>query len=79
MEITNPEEQILYLDATCELKKDDGNLMLWLVQDDIVKSIDVTNLGKTLEYPLNEFKEGNIFVRLQINNVKNVESKIYIK
>lgn len=53
--------------------------MLWLVQGDTVKAIDITNLSKVLEYPLNEFKEGKIFARLQISNVKNVKSEIIIE
>lgn len=79
MEITNPEEQVLYLDATCELKEEDGNLILWLVQGDTTKSVDITKLSETLEYPLDEFKEGKIFVRVQINNVKNVKVKASIE
>ena len=79
MDITNPDEQVLYLEATCDITKEGGNLMLWIVQGDTVKSIDVTNLGEVLEYPLNEFEKGEVFVRLQINNVKNVKSNIIIE
>ena len=79
MDITNPEEEVLYLDVSCDVKEDGGNLMLWLVQGDTVRSIDITNLSGVLQYPLNEFKEGKIFVRLQINNVKNVKSEIIIE
>ncbi len=79
MEINNPQEEILYADTYCETIPEGANLMLWLVQDDIVKSVDVTNLSQTLEYSLSEFKEGKIYVRLQINGVKDIKSKIYIK
>ena len=79
MNITNPKNEVLYINTSCDIKEEGGNLMLWLVQEDTTKSIDVTNLSETLEYPLNEFKSGKIFVRLQINGVKNVKSKITIE
>lgn len=52
---------------------------MWLVQGDIAKSIDVTNLSEPLEYPLDEFKNGKIHVRLQINGVENTVSEIKIQ
>lgn len=58
---------------------DGATLVLWLVQGEVAKSVDVTNLSGPLEYPLNEFENGRIFVRLQINGVENTVSEIYIR
>ena len=41
--------------------------------------MDITNLTEPLEYPLHEFKEGTIHVRLQINGVEHTVSEIYIQ
>ena len=56
-----------------------ATLVLWLVQGDTAQSVDVTNLSEPLEYPLHEFENGKIHVRLQINGVENTVSKIYIE
>lgn len=53
--------------------------VLWLVQGEVVKSVDVTNLSEPLEYPLNDFENGEIHVRLQINGVEDTVSEIYVK
>lgn len=79
MTITRAEDQILYADISCGTVPDEATLVLWLVQEDVVKSIDVTNLTGPLEYPLNEFENGKIHIRLQINGVKNTVSEIYIQ
>ncbi len=79
MTIADADTQLLYADISCGTIPDGSTLILWLVQKDTVKSIDVTNLTGPLEYPLNEFKNGNIYVRLQINGVKNTVSEIYIQ
>ena len=50
-----------------------------LVQADVTKFVDVTNLSEPLKYPLDEFENGKIYVRLQINGVENTVSEIYIK
>ena len=42
-------------------------------------SYDVTNLSEPLEYSLNEFENGKVHVRLQINGVENTVSEIYIQ
>ena len=52
---------------------------MWLVQGEVVKSVDVTNLSEPLEYPLNDFENGEIHVRLQINGVEDTISEIYVK
>ncbi len=44
-----------------------------------MKSVDVTNLSEPLEYPLNEFENGEVHVRLQINGVEDTVAEIYVK
>ena len=79
MTITDADVQLLYADISCGTVPDGATLVLWLVQGDTVKSIDVTNLSQLLEYPLNEFENGKVHVRLQINGVENTVSEIYIQ
>lgn len=79
MQIKNARTDLLYADISCSTIPDGASLTLWLVQGDVSKSIDVTNLSEPLEYSLNEFENGTIHVRLQINGVKNGSSEIYIK
>ena len=79
MTIADADAQTLYADISCGTAQDGATLVLWLVKEDMAKSIDVTNLSEPLEYPLNEFENGNIHVRLQINGVKNTVSEIYIQ
>lgn len=49
------------------------------MQGDVVESFDVTNLSKPLEYSLSKFEDGKIHVRLQINGVESITSKIFIQ
>lgn len=79
MMIMDADTQMLYADISCETVPDGATLVLWLVQDEVVKSVDVTNLSEPLEYPLNEFENGEIHVRLQINGVEDTISQIYVK
>ncbi len=79
MIVADAHTQVLYADISCNTAPDKATLVLWLVQKDTVKSIDVTNLSDPLEYPLNEFENGKIHIRLQINGVKNTVSEIYIR
>ena len=79
MTIDDADVQLLYADISCGTVPDESTLVLWLVQGDTAKSIDVTNLSEPLEYPLNEFENGKIHVRLQINGVENTVSEIYIQ
>lgn len=79
MTIADADAQLLYADISCGTIPDGATLVLWLVQGEIAKSIDVTNLSEPLEYPLNEFENGKVYVRLQINGVENTVSKIYIQ
>lgn len=79
MTIADADAQLLYADISCGTIPDGATLVLWLVQGEIAKSIDVTNLSEPLEYPLNDFENGNVRVRLQINGVKNTVSEIYIQ
>lgn len=79
MTITDADAQLLYADISCGTAPDGATLVLWLVQDNVAKSVDVTNLSEPLEYPLNEFADGKVHVRLQINGVENATSEIYIQ
>ncbi len=79
MTIADADAQQLYADISCGTVPDGATLVLWLVQKDVTKSMDVTNLSEPLEYSLNEFENGKIHVRLQINGVKNTVSEIYIQ
>ena len=79
MTIADADAQLLYADISCGTVPDGATLVLWLVQGDVFKSVDVTNLSEPLEYPLNEFENGKIHVRLQINGVENTVSEIYIQ
>lgn len=79
MIVNNSKEDSLYADIVCKTIPEKSTLILYLVQGDTVKSIDVTNLSEPLKYPLNEFENGKIQVRLQINGVKDTVSEIYIK
>mgnify|MGYP006065738015 FL=1 len=79
MSIHDPEKEYLHADITCVNVPEGSSLTLWLVQDDTVRSVDVTSLSEPLEYSLAEFAEGDIFVRLQINGVENVNSEISIQ
>ncbi len=79
MTITDADTQLLHADISCKTVPDGATLVLWLVQDDVVKSVDITSLSEPLEYPLNDFENGKVFVRLQINGVENTVSEICIK
>ena len=79
MSIHDPEKEYLHADITCGNIPEGSSLMLWLVQDDTVQSVDVTRLSNPLEYSLAEFAEGDIFVRLQINGIEDVNSEISIQ
>ena len=79
MSIHDPEKEYLHADITCVNVPEGSSLTLWLVQDDTVRSVDVTSLSEPLEYSLAEFAEGDIFVRLQINGVEDVNSEIFIR
>ena len=79
MSIHDPEKEYLHADITCVNVPEGSSLTLWLVQDDTVRSVDVTSLSEPLEYSLAEFAEGDIYVRLQINGVEDVNSEISIQ
>lgn len=79
MTVQNADTQTLYADVSCGTVPDGATLVLWVVQGELSQSVDVTNLTEPLEYPLNEFENGKIYVRLQINGVEDTVSKIYIK
>ena len=79
MTIDDSETQALYADISCGTVPEGASLILWLVQGDTAQSIDVTNLSGPLVYPLSEFENGDMYVRLQINGVENTVSEIYIQ
>ena len=79
MTIADADAQLLYADISCGTVPDGATLILWLVQGDVAKSIDVTNLSEPLEYPLNAFENGKVHVRLQINGVENTVLEIHIQ
>lgn len=79
MTIENADTQTLYAAVSCGTVPDGASLTLWLVQNDVAKSVDVTSLSGPLEYPLHEFENGSIRVRLQINGVEDTVSEIYIQ
>ena len=78
MTVADADAQCLYADISCGTVPEGATLVLWLVQGDTVKSMDVTNLSEPLEYPLDEFENGKIYVRLQINGVEDTVSEICI-
>lgn len=78
MTIHNAESETLYADITCGSVPEDASLTLYLVQDDMVKTFDVTNLSEPLACPLKDFRNGKIRVRLLIEGVKDTVSEIYI-
>ena len=79
MMIEDPNTQMPHADISCGTVPDGASLILWLVQGDVSKSFDVTNLSEPLEYSLSEFENGKIHVRLQINDVEDTISEIYVK
>lgn len=52
MSIHDPEKEYLHADITCGNIPKGSSLTLWLVQDDTVRSVDVTSLSEPLEYSL---------------------------
>ena len=79
MTVKHAESDSLYAEVSCGTVPEGASLTLYLVQDDIVKSFDITSLSEPLEYSLEEFKNGKIRVRLLIDGVEDTVSEIYIK
>lgn len=79
MKIENADKDILYADISCATVPEGASLVLWMVQGEVARSVDVTKLSETVEYPLSEFDNGKVYVRLQINGVKDTRSEICIK
>ena len=77
--IGNAETDVLYADITCGTVPDQAAITLYLVQEDRVKSFDVTSLSEPLEYALDEFENGKVHVRLLIEGVEDTSSKICIR
>lgn len=79
MDIVNAKTNILHADVSCGTVPEGAALTLWLVQGEVVRSVDVTNLSEPVEYALTEFENGKLHVRLEINGVRDVVSEIYIQ
>lgn len=77
--INNSEKDCLYADIVCGTIPEGAGLTLYLVQNDVIKTFDVTNLSKPLECSLADFENGKIYVRLLIEGVKDTVSEIHIK
>ena len=77
--ITDAAAQALHADITCGTVPEGASLTLWLVQGDTVQSYDVTALAEPLVCPLDEFADGALRVRLQIDGVKDTVSHIAIQ
>ena len=74
MMVDDAETQMLHADISCETVPDGASLTLWLVQGDVSKSFDVTNLSDPLEYSLSEFENGKIHVRYHFRNLCEIIS-----
>lgn len=79
MTLKQPETEVLSADISCDKIPENCSLILWLVQDDIEKSFDVTRLSAPLEIPLEDFDKGKLTVQLEINGVRDVTGKITLK
>ncbi len=73
--LEDPENEVLEADISCEK----GELTLELIQEDQKSSLDVSDLSQPLEYPLSEFREGKIRVRLTRHGAENISAKICIQ
>ena len=77
--VSNAESDLLYADVVCGTVPEGASLTLYLVQNDVVKSFDVTNLSEPLACSLADFENGKIRVRLLIEGVEDTVSEICIK
>lgn len=77
--LSDPSAQQLHAQIACGSAPEGTSLVLWLVQGDVVQSVDVTHLEEELTLPLDAFQAGEIWVRLQINGVQNCGSEICIR
>lgn len=77
--IQDADTEKLYADIVCGTVPEGTSLTLWIVQGEISMAVDVTKLTEPLEYALNEFENGTVHVRLQINGVEDAKSEITIK
>lgn len=79
MNVNNAESDCLYAEVVCDTIPEGARLTLYLVQDEVVRTFDVTNLSEPLKYSLTDFENGKIYIRLLIEGVEDTVSKIYIK
>lgn len=77
--IEDARTQCLYADISCGMVPEGAALTLYLVQGDVVKTFDVTNLAQPLQYSLEEFENGKIRVRLLIEGVEDTVSEISVQ
>lgn len=78
MNIDEAGSECLYADITCKKVPEGARLTLYLVQGEVVRSVDVTKLSEPLQYSLAEFDSGKIYVRLLIEGVGDTVSEITI-
>lgn len=79
MTVNNAKSDCLYAEVVCGTVPEGAALTLYLVQNDTVKTYDVTNLSEPLVCSLADFENGEIYVRLLIEGVGDTVSVIYIK
>lgn len=79
MNISQSGSDSLYADISCGTVPEGASLTLYLVQGELAKSFDVTNLTEPLVYPLSDFQNGRLHVRLLIDGVEDTVSEIYIQ
>ena len=78
MNIGEAERDDLYADITCGTVPEGASLTLYLAQNDVIKTFDVTNLTEPLQYSLADFENGKLYVRLLIEGVGDTVSEISI-
>lgn len=73
--LEDPAHESLNAEISCEK----GTLTLELIQDEQKVSMDVSDLSEPLNYPLSQFQEGKIRVRLIRHGAENIQVRIQIK
>ncbi len=79
MTIADADVQLLYAGYFLRNSAGWSNACLVAGTGDACKIFGCYKSFPTLKYPLHEFENGNVHVRLQINGVENTVSEIYIQ
>lgn len=79
MTVKASKSEYLYAEVSCKTVPEGAALTLYLVQGDVVKTFDVTDLSEPLKYSLEDFEDGKLYVRLLIEGVEDTVSRIYIE